>query len=152
MFHKVGVASVFSIAIALTCGQALGGSEIGYAGSHAWRHSNGRSNPAISQPASRDIDFTYKLDVPWDWAHRYPPGFVPVAPPVAVGVAHAFSGDTNFTYTFDVPWDWAHRYPPGFFASPSELPAPPPVIPAPGCRVQEVTVGSDKQTVTMIRC
>ena len=153
MFHKVCVAFSFSVAFALASGQALGGSEIGHVGSHAWRHSTALSNPAVAQPASNDIHFTYKLDVLWDWAHRYPPGFVPGAPPVAVGLAQPVSGDTNFTYTFDVPWDWAHRYPPGFLVGPSEPPVPPPVIPARGCRVEEVTVGPDKQqTVTMIRC
>jgi len=25
------------------------------------------------QPESGDIHYTYKYDVPWDWAHRYPP-------------------------------------------------------------------------------
>lgn len=28
-------------------------------------------------PASADINYTYKYDVPWDWAHRYPPNVVP---------------------------------------------------------------------------
>jgi hypothetical protein len=25
------------------------------------------------QPESGDVHYTYKYDVPWDWAHRYPP-------------------------------------------------------------------------------
>ena len=29
------------------------------------------------QPASRDVRYTYTYDVPWDWAHRYPPNVVP---------------------------------------------------------------------------
>jgi hypothetical protein len=29
----------------------------------------------ISGPTSNDIDYTYKVDIPWDWAHRFPPGF-----------------------------------------------------------------------------
>jgi hypothetical protein len=31
--------------------------------------------PPLSGPVSGDINYTYKYDVPWDWAHRYPPGF-----------------------------------------------------------------------------
>jgi hypothetical protein len=40
--------------------------------------------PPISGPVSGDINYTYKYDVPWDWAHRYPPGFFgsPPASPV----------------------------------------------------------------------
>jgi hypothetical protein len=28
-------------------------------------------------PASADIHHTYTYDVPWDWAHRYPPAVAP---------------------------------------------------------------------------
>ena len=28
-------------------------------------------------PVSNDITYTYKQDVPWDWAHRYPPMVAP---------------------------------------------------------------------------
>ena len=28
-------------------------------------------------PASTDVHYTYTYDVPWDWAHRYPPNVVP---------------------------------------------------------------------------
>ena len=31
--------------------------------------------PPVSGPVSNDITYTYKYDVPWDWAHRYPPSF-----------------------------------------------------------------------------
>jgi hypothetical protein len=31
----------------------------------------------LTQPASRDIRYTYTYDVPWDWAHRYPPNVTP---------------------------------------------------------------------------
>ena len=40
-----------------------------------------------SGPVSGDINYTYKYDVPWDWAHRYPPGFFgspPASPAPAV--------------------------------------------------------------------
>ncbi len=30
-----------------------------------------------AQPLSGDIHYTYTYDVPWDWAHRYPPNVVP---------------------------------------------------------------------------
>jgi hypothetical protein len=28
-------------------------------------------------PQSNDVHTTYTYDVPWDWAHRYPPNVVP---------------------------------------------------------------------------
>jgi hypothetical protein len=34
----------------------------------------------ISGPLSNDINYTYKYDVPWDWAHRFPPGFFGTTP------------------------------------------------------------------------
>lgn len=30
-----------------------------------------------AQPASTDVRYTYTYDVPWDWAHRFPPNVVP---------------------------------------------------------------------------
>ena len=33
--------------------------------------------PDVTQPMSRDVRYTYTYDVPWDWAHRYPPNVVP---------------------------------------------------------------------------
>ena len=50
--------------------------------------SNGEPNLGVPQPMSGDITYTYKYDVPWDWAHRFPPGFFadppkPPSPPVA---------------------------------------------------------------------
>jgi hypothetical protein len=29
------------------------------------------------QSESTDVNYTYKQDVPWDWAHRYPPNVTP---------------------------------------------------------------------------
>src|SRR5258708_58091 len=29
------------------------------------------------QPVSNDVRYTYTYDVPWDWAHRFPPNVVP---------------------------------------------------------------------------
>jgi hypothetical protein len=37
--------------------------------------SNGEPTADIAQPPSGDIHYTY--DVPWDWAHRYPPVVMP---------------------------------------------------------------------------
>ncbi len=31
----------------------------------------------LGQPQSTDVRYTYTYDVPWDWAHRYPPNVVP---------------------------------------------------------------------------
>jgi hypothetical protein len=31
----------------------------------------------IAPPATRDMHYTYTYDVPWDWAHRYPPAVIP---------------------------------------------------------------------------
>jgi hypothetical protein len=28
-------------------------------------------------PPSGDVQYTYKYDVPWDWAHRFPPNVTP---------------------------------------------------------------------------
>jgi hypothetical protein len=39
---------------------------------------NGEVAPPISGPigpTSNDINYTYKQDIPWDWAHRFPPGY-----------------------------------------------------------------------------
>ncbi|MBN8987836.1 MAG: hypothetical protein J0H42_06305 [Rhizobiales bacterium] len=33
--------------------------------------------PDVTPPVSRDIRYTTTYDVPWDWAHRYPPNVVP---------------------------------------------------------------------------
>jgi hypothetical protein len=31
----------------------------------------------VTPPASGDVHYTYTYDVPWDWAHRYPPNVTP---------------------------------------------------------------------------
>jgi hypothetical protein len=72
------------------------------AGSHAFRHH--RRNfigpavggfydgpdgapvmDAVPPPASNDVRYTYTYDVPWDWAHRYPPNVVPSDRPYVPG-------------------------------------------------------------------
>ena len=45
-------------------------------------------NGALAQvppPASNDVHYTYTYDVPWDWAHRYPPNVVPSDRPYVPG-------------------------------------------------------------------
>jgi hypothetical protein len=39
--------------------------------------SNGEPLVDATQPISGDVRYTYTYDVPWDWAHRYPPAVVP---------------------------------------------------------------------------
>jgi hypothetical protein len=37
----------------------------------------GEPQPNVSPPASNDVHVTTTYDVPWDWAHRYPPQVTP---------------------------------------------------------------------------
>jgi hypothetical protein len=39
--------------------------------------SGGEPVPDVSQSASGDVHYTYQRDVPWDWAHRFPPAVAP---------------------------------------------------------------------------
>ena len=39
--------------------------------------SNGEPVFDAAPPASNDVRYTYTYDVPWDWAHRYPPAVAP---------------------------------------------------------------------------
>jgi hypothetical protein len=47
------------------------------AGGYYYTPSNDEPMIDAMQSASRDIRYTYTYDVPWDWAHRYPPNVVP---------------------------------------------------------------------------
>jgi hypothetical protein len=49
------------------------------AGGYYYGPSNDEPNVLadVTQPMSRDVRYTYTYDVPWDWAHRYPPNVVP---------------------------------------------------------------------------
>jgi hypothetical protein len=38
---------------------------------------NGEPMFDAAPAASNDVRYTYTYDVPWDWAHRYPPAVVP---------------------------------------------------------------------------
>jgi hypothetical protein len=53
--------------------------------------SNGEPIADVTQPSSGDVHYTY--DVPWDWAHRYPPivtpserAYIPSCPTAVVTV------------------------------------------------------------------
>ena len=37
----------------------------------------GGGNPVIDVGQPNNIHYTYTYDVPWDWAHRYPPAVAP---------------------------------------------------------------------------
>jgi hypothetical protein len=39
--------------------------------------SNGEPVADVAQPTLGDTHYTYTQDVPWDWAHRYPPSVTP---------------------------------------------------------------------------
>jgi hypothetical protein len=52
----------------------IGGFWPGAGGSY-YESSNGE--PIVDAAPSRDAHYTYTYDVPWDWAHRYPPAVVP---------------------------------------------------------------------------
>jgi hypothetical protein len=39
--------------------------------------SNGGPVADVPQSTSGDVHYTYKKDVPWDWAHRFPPAVAP---------------------------------------------------------------------------
>jgi hypothetical protein len=44
--------------------------------------------PLVEQaPPSNDIHYTYTYDVPWDWAHRFPPMVAPSDRPYVPGCA-----------------------------------------------------------------
>jgi hypothetical protein len=47
------------------------------AGEDFYEPSNGEPLVDATQPTSRDTHYTYTNDVPWDWAHRYPPAVTP---------------------------------------------------------------------------
>jgi hypothetical protein len=46
-------------------------------GGFFYEPSNGEPIAGAAQPVSGDIHYTYTYDVPWDWAHRYPPAVAP---------------------------------------------------------------------------
>ena len=64
--------------------------------------SNGPSNVEITQPIgpiSGDFSYTYKYDVPWDWAHRYPPSFFAGPPEASAPIVNYRPGCATQTVT-----------------------------------------------------
>ena len=47
------------------------------AGGFFYGPSNGEPMADFTPPASGDVHYTYTYDVPWDWAHRFPPAVAP---------------------------------------------------------------------------
>jgi hypothetical protein len=47
--------------------------------------SNGEPVVGAAPPASNDVRYTSTYDVPWDWAHRYPPAVAPSDRPYVSG-------------------------------------------------------------------
>ncbi len=50
----------------------------------------GEPSGGVVPPGSNDVHYTYTYDVPWDWAHRYPPMVSPSDHPYVPG-CHAES-------------------------------------------------------------
>ena len=48
-------------------------------GDFYYEPSNGEPMVNVAPPTSGDTHYTYTYDVPWDWAHRYPPSVTPSA-------------------------------------------------------------------------
>ena len=48
-----------------------------WAGTGGFYNEPANGEPIVDGTQSRDAHYTYTYDVPWDWAHRYPPNVVP---------------------------------------------------------------------------
>jgi hypothetical protein len=48
-----------------------------YGSSYGYGSSHGEPGADITQPTSGDVHYTNTYDVPWDWAHRFPPNVAP---------------------------------------------------------------------------
>jgi hypothetical protein len=46
-------------------------------GGFYYEPSNGEPAVNVAPAPSNDVRYTYTYDVPWDWAHRYPPAVTP---------------------------------------------------------------------------
>lgn len=58
-------------------GPAIGGFYYGPDGTYYGPDGTPLADGPQSQPASNDVRYTYTYDVPWDWAHRFPPNVAP---------------------------------------------------------------------------
>lgn len=47
------------------------------AGGYFYGDPNGEPMADVPPPGSSELHYTYKYDVPWDWAHRFPPAVTP---------------------------------------------------------------------------
>jgi len=54
-------------------------------GGEFYGSSNGEPILDTAPPTSGDVHYTYTRDVPWDWAHRYPPNVIPSERPYVPG-------------------------------------------------------------------
>lgn len=54
-------------------------------GDYGYGPSYGEPPAAVAPPASNDIHYTTTYDVPWDWAHRFPPMVAPSDHPYVPG-------------------------------------------------------------------
>jgi hypothetical protein len=54
-----------------------GGSPLWPAAGGVYGATNGDLLGDVVRPRSNNILYTYTYDVPWDWAHRYPPNVAP---------------------------------------------------------------------------
>jgi hypothetical protein len=54
-------------------------------GDYGYGPSYGEPLGAVAPPASNDVHYTYTYDVPWDWAHRFPPNVAPSDHPYVGG-------------------------------------------------------------------
>jgi hypothetical protein len=52
---------------------------------YGYGSSTGEPVAGVTQPASGDIHYTQTYDVPWDWAHRFPPAVAPSDKPYVPG-------------------------------------------------------------------
>jgi hypothetical protein len=62
--------------------------EAGFIWDQSYGQPGAEFTPPMSGPTSGDVNYPYRFDIPWDWVHRYPPGFFagpsqPTSPPVA---------------------------------------------------------------------
>ena len=62
-----------------------GGGAIFWPGVDAFDYGMPPGEPLVdaTQPPSGDVHYSYTQDVPWDWAHRYPPAVAPSDKPYA---------------------------------------------------------------------
>jgi hypothetical protein len=113
--YRAFIASLSAVVFLLAASETFAGSGAGPRGAfastrpisrpftHSFRHHRGNGfgafwpgysfdGPSYGEPlagavppVSNDVHYTYKYDVPWDWAHRFPPNVVPSDRPYVPG-------------------------------------------------------------------